>query len=133
MRFIVVTDVRNEILMDQQRSETKQRFWVNPFRLYSMNLHSFQRSADRDKYISINFGHTVFVQFFSILRKLRNSSDARARFLVSLFREHTCNPLSTVYVNSEIIGRVLFSRNFAFSKFCENKTLVKWRNHPVVF
>ena len=103
----MVTCVRNEILMDQQRSETKQRFWVNPFRLFSMNLHIVQRSSDRDEYLSINhniLGLTVFVQFCSILRKLQNSSDARAGFLVGLFREHTCTMRRTA--NSEIIGRV---------------------------
>ena len=34
-----------------------------------------------------------------------------------------------VTVNSEIFARILFSRNFAYAKFRENKTLVKWRNH----
>ena len=34
-------------------------------------------------------------------------------------------------VNSEIFPRVLFSRNFAYAKFCENKILAKWRNHLV--
>ena len=41
---------------------------------------------------------------------------------------------STVYavqitVNSEIFARVLFLRNFAYGKFCENKILAKSRNH----
>ena len=34
-------------------------------------------------------------------------------------------------VNSEIFARVLFSRNFAYAKFRENKILAKWRNHSV--
>ena len=34
-------------------------------------------------------------------------------------------------VKSEIFARVLFSRNFAYAKFRENKTLVKCRNHSV--
>ena len=38
-----------------------------------------------------------------------------------------------VTVNSEIFARILFSRNFAYVKFRENKTLVKWRNHSVVY
>ena len=29
-------------------------------------------------------------------------------------------------VNSEIFARTLFSRNFAYAKFRENKTLTKW-------
>ena len=29
-------------------------------------------------------------------------------------------------VNSEIFARTLFSRNFAYAKFRENKTLAKW-------
>ena len=36
-----------------------------------------------------------------------------------------------VTVNSEIFARVLFSRNFAYAKFPENKILTKWRNHSV--
>ena len=36
-------------------------------------------------------------------------------------------------VNSEIFARTLFSRNFAYAKFRENKTLAKWRNHSVVY
>ena len=32
-------------------------------------------------------------------------------------------------VNSEISARVLFSRNFAYAKFHENKILAKWQNH----
>ena len=31
-------------------------------------------------------------------------------------------------VNSEIFARPLFSRNLAYAKFCENKTLAKWQN-----
>ena len=34
-------------------------------------------------------------------------------------------------VNSEIFARVLFSRNFAYAQFRENKVLAKWRNHSV--
>ena len=36
-------------------------------------------------------------------------------------------------VNSEIITRVLFPRNFAYAKFHENKTLAKWRDHSLVY
>ena len=36
-------------------------------------------------------------------------------------------------VNSEFFARVLFSRNFAYAKFCENKTLAKWQNHSDVY
>ena len=36
-------------------------------------------------------------------------------------------------VNPEIFARVLFSRNFAYAKFGENKILAKWRNHSVVY
>ena len=36
-------------------------------------------------------------------------------------------------INSEIFARVLFSRNFAYAKFRENKILEKWRNHSVVY
>ena len=36
-------------------------------------------------------------------------------------------------VNSEVFGRCLFSRNFAYAKFHENKYLPKWRNHSVVY
>ena len=34
-------------------------------------------------------------------------------------------------VNSEIFARNLFSGNFAYAKFRENKILPKWRNHFV--
>ena len=36
-------------------------------------------------------------------------------------------------VNSEIFARVLFSQNFAYAKFCENKTLMNWQNHSLVY
>ena len=36
-------------------------------------------------------------------------------------------------VNSEIFARTLFSRNSAYAKFHENKTLAKWQNHSVVY
>ena len=36
-------------------------------------------------------------------------------------------------VNSEIFAMVLFSRNFAYAKFRENKILTIWRNHSVVY
>ena len=36
-------------------------------------------------------------------------------------------------VNSEIFARTLFSRNFAYAKFRENKTLAKWQNHSAVY
>ena len=36
-------------------------------------------------------------------------------------------------VNPEIFARVLFSRNFADAKFCENETLAKWGNHSVIY
>ena len=44
-------------------------------------------------------------------------------------------PISGVQstVNSEFSARTLFSRNFAYAKFCENKTLAKWQNHSVVY
>ena len=36
-------------------------------------------------------------------------------------------------VNPEIFARVIFSGNFAFAEFRENKTLAIWRNHSVVY
>ena len=44
---------------------------------------------------------------------------------------HNVNPDQTATVNSVILARVLFSGNFAYAKFRENKILVKWRNHSV--
>ena len=41
--------------------------------------------------------------------------------------------VSLCTVNSEIFARTLFSRNFAYAKFRENKTLTKWQNHSVVY
>ena len=38
-----------------------------------------------------------------------------------------------ITVNSEILARVLFSQNFAYAKFCENKILAKWRNYSVIY
>ena len=38
-----------------------------------------------------------------------------------------------VTVDSEIFARVLFSRNFAYAKFRENKILAKPRNHSVIY
>ena len=36
-------------------------------------------------------------------------------------------------VNSEILARTFFSRNFAYAKFRENKTLVNRQTHSVVY
>ena len=36
-------------------------------------------------------------------------------------------------VNLEIFASVLFSRNFAYAKFRENKIFAKWRNYSVVY
>ena len=36
-------------------------------------------------------------------------------------------------VNPEIFARILFSRNFAYAKFRENKTLAKWHNNSVIY
>ena len=36
-------------------------------------------------------------------------------------------------VDSESFARFLFSRNFTYAKFRENKILTKWRNHSVVY
>ena len=36
-------------------------------------------------------------------------------------------------VNSEIFARTLFSRNFAYAKFREYKTLGKWQNRFVIY
>ena len=35
-------------------------------------------------------------------------------------------------VNSEIFARTLFSRNFAYAKFRENKTLAECQNHSFI-
>ena len=42
-------------------------------------------------------------------------------------RQQIVHEISTV--NPETYARVLFSRNFAYAKFRENKILAKWRNH----
>ena len=39
----------------------------------------------------------------------------------------------TYTVNSENLARILFSQNFVYEKFCENKILTKWQNHSVVY
>ena len=36
-------------------------------------------------------------------------------------------------INPEIFARILFSRNFAYAKFLENKFLTKLRNQSVVY
>ena len=36
-------------------------------------------------------------------------------------------------VNSEIFARVLFSQNFTYAKFRENKILVKWKKYSVIY
>ena len=38
-----------------------------------------------------------------------------------------------ITVNSEIFARTLFSRNFAYAKFREKKTLAKCQNHSIVY
>ena len=53
--------------------------------------------------------------------------------LVAFKLDHTHVNRSAPTVNSEIFARVLFSRNFAYAKFRENKILAKWRNHSVVY
>ena len=47
---------------------------------------------------------------------------------------HVCDKkFQTSTVNSEIFARVLFSRNFAYAKFRENKILAKWWNQSVIY
>ena len=41
--------------------------------------------------------------------------------------------LFQVTLNSGFFVRVLFSRNFMDTNFCENKTLVKWQIHSGVY
>ena len=36
-------------------------------------------------------------------------------------------------VNWEMFARVLYSQNFTYAKFCENKILAKWRNYSIVY
>ena len=43
---------------------------------------------------------------------------------------HKC--IRIVTEDSEIFARVLFSQNFAYAKFPENKILMKWGNHYAV-
>ena len=43
------------------------------------------------------------------------------------------NSLEVFTVNSKIFARTLFLRNFAYAKFRENKTLVKWQNHSFLY
>ena len=42
-------------------------------------------------------------------------------------------PACWATVNLEIFARFLFSRNFPYAKFCENKFLAKWRIHSVLY
>ena len=41
--------------------------------------------------------------------------------------------LNIVYCKFKNFVRALFSRNFAYAKFCENKILMNWINHSVVY
>ena len=52
------------------------------------------------------------------------------------FPGHTCTHLlffTVSTVDSEIFARTLFSQNFAYAKFRENKTLAKWQNYSVFY
>ena len=53
--------------------------------------------------------------------------------VVNVLLPTTGNPLAKYTVNSEIFARVLFSRNFAYAKFLENKILAKWRYRSAVY
>ena len=57
------------------------------------------------------------------------------RFWGHLFESHwgNCVVPFTYPVNSENFARILFSRNFIYEKFCENKIPLKWQNHSVVY
>ena len=48
---------------------------------------------------------------------------------------YACEPCSVLLntVNWEIFARILFSRNFAYAEYRENKILAKCRNHSVVY
>ena len=43
--------------------------------------------------------------------------------------DHNCKNT----LNSEVFARFLFSRNFAYAKFREYKTIPKWQKHYVVY
>ena len=67
----------------------------------------------------------AFMRICIINRRIRKPTFTRG------FVCDVCLWLSQLWlttVNSEIFARVLFSLNFAYAKFLENKTLVKWQD-----
>ena len=54
-------------------------------------------------------------------------------FFYDLSQEGLVSATSVSTVNLEFFARVLFSQNFAYAMFCENKTLAIWLDHPVVY
>ena len=69
----------------------------------------------------------------SDLNPLERSSPKTVTFANNLDTGEVFGNYNRSTVNSEIFARTLFSRNFAYAKFRENKTLAKWQNHSVVY
>ena len=65
--------------------------------------------------------------FLKVCPKLKTA----ANLLIQQIKVRRNSFITTV--NPEIFARVLFSRNFAYAKLCENKILAKWRNHSVLY
>ena len=75
--------------------------------------------------------HEILILIYQMVY-LQVCGDNRRALARGLFNVHVDNQGIKDTVNSEIFARVLFSRNFAFTKFRENKTLAKWRDHSAV-
>ena len=81
--------------------------------------------------LSLSYNHS---EYKAIKRSIntfdRYASSSIVTVLSFLLKQEIGCILSTV--NSEIFARVLFSRNFAYAKFGENKNLAKCRNQSVI-
>ena len=77
-------------------------------------------------------------RFFNYLYQTLSCQDTYCFWQPSTFSIATSGlsiqePLRQGTVNSEIFERILFSRNFAYAKFRENKILAKCWNHYGVY
>ena len=92
----------------------------------------FSRKSENKVHEGINFfgekiGNTISVSFdprsgSKLFAKLNMQQMTLAD---KQYHRHT--------VNSEIFARILFSQNFAYARFCENKTIAKWRDHSAIY
>ena len=128
-------------LLDLKRSSSKVGFQQTDI-IPPISDHKVQENKDDEESLQSNVNSTA-------VRSQAARTDSRCSLVSSCKEDGYQKPLRfcvwitrfpvlsfckyLVTVNPEFFARILFSRNFAYAKFRENKILAKLRNHSVVY